>query len=455
MSKRLGNAADPFETLEAYGADATRWYMISNAQPWDNLKFNTDGIGEVQRKFFGTLHNTYSFFALYANIDGFNFSEKEIPLEERTELDRWVLSLLNSLIADVDDCYNDYEPTKATRLITDFVTEHLSNWYVRLGRRRFWKGDYTTDKIAAYQTLYTCLDTIARLMAPVAPFYADRLFRDLNFTSGKDKNESVHLADFPVSNASIINKELEEQMQLAQDISSMVFALRKKVNIKVRQPLHRIMIPVSDQEYKNRIEAIRDLVLGEVNVEQLEYMSDDNSILVKKVKPNFKALGPKIGGLMKQLAASVAELSQEQIAHLEKEGMLPLHFGEVIFDLLLSDVEVLSEDIPGWQVANQGRLTVALDITISEELKEKGLAREVINRIQNLRKDNGYEVTDRITVKMQAPDNLKGAILNNFDYIRSEILANEFEFTSNLSDTSAISVEVDEDLSALVLVNKV
>ena len=455
MSKRLGNAVDPFETLEAYGPDATRWYMISNAQPWDNLKFNKEGIGEVQRKFFGTLHNTYSFFSLYANIDGFNFSEKEIPLEERTELDRWVLSLLNSLIADVDYCYNDYEPTKATRLITDFVTEHLSNWYVRLGRRRFWKGDYTTDKISAYQTLYTCLDTIARLMAPVAPFYADRLFRDLNFTSGKDKNESVHLADFPVSNASIINKELEEQMQLAQDISSMVFALRKKVNIKVRQPLHRIMIPVSDQDYKNRIEAIRDLVLGEVNVEQLEYMSDDNSILVKKVKPNFKALGPKIGGLMKQLAATVTELSQEQIAHLEKEGMLPLHFGEVIFDLLLSDVEVLSEDIPGWQVANQGRLTVALDITISEELKEKGLAREVINRIQNLRKDNGYEVTDRITVKMQAPDNLKGAILNNFDYIRSEILANEFEFTDNLSDTSAISVEVDEDLSALVLVNKV
>jgi isoleucyl-tRNA synthetase len=455
MSKRLGNAADPFETLETYGPDATRWYMISNAQPWDNLKFNTDGIGEVQRKFFGTLHNTYSFFALYANIDGFNFSEKEVPLEERTELDRWVLSLLNSLIAEVDECYNDYEPTKATRLITDFVTEHLSNWYVRLGRRRFWKGDYTTDKIAAYQTLYTCLDTIARLMAPVAPFYADRLFRDLNFTSGKDKNESVHLADFPVSNASIIDKELEARMQLAQDISSMVFALRKKVNIKVRQPLHRIMIPVSDQEYKNRIEAIRDLVLSEVNVEQLEYMSEDNSILVKKVKPNFKALGPKIGGLMKQLAAAVSELSQEQIAHLEKEGMLPLHFGEVIFDLLLSDVEVLSEDIPGWQVANQGRLTVALDITITEELKEKGLAREVINRIQNLRKDNGYEVTDRITVKMQAPDNLKGAILNNFDYIRSEILANEFEFTNNLSDTSAISVEVDEDLNALVLVNKV
>jgi isoleucyl-tRNA synthetase len=455
MSKRLGNAVDPFETLEAYGPDATRWYMISNAQPWDNLKFNKEGIGEVQRKFFGTLHNTYSFFALYANIDGFNFSEKEIPLKERTELDRWVLSLLNSLIADVDDCYNDYEPTKATRLITDFVTEHLSNWYVRLGRRRFWKGDYTADKIAAYQTLYTCLDTIARLMAPVAPFYADRLFRDLNFTSSKDKNESVHLADFPVSDATIINKELEARMQLAQDISSMVLALRKKVNIRVRQPLHRIMIPVSDQDYKNRIEAIRDLVLSEVNVEALEYMSDDNSILVKKVKPNFKALGPKIGGLMKQLAVAVAELSQEQIAHLEKEGMLPLHFGEVIFDLLLSDVEVLSEDIPGWLVANQGRLTVALDITISEELKEKGLAREVINRIQNLRKDNGYEVTDRITVKMQAPDNLKGAILNNFDYIRSEILANEFEFTTNLSDTSAISVEVDEDLNALVLVNKV
>ncbi len=455
MSKRLGNAADPFETLDTYGPDATRWYMISNAQPWDNLKFNTDGIGEVQRKFFGTLHNTYSFFSLYANIDGFNFSEKEIPLEQRTELDRWVLSLLNSLIAEVDECYNDYEPTKATRLITDFVTEHLSNWYVRLGRRRFWKGDYTEDKIAAYQTLYTCLDTIARLMAPVAPFYADHLFRDLNFTSGKDKNESVHLADFPVSNATLIDKELEVRMQLAQDISSMVFALRKKVNIKVRQPLHRIMIPISDSDFKNRVEAIRDLVLSEVNVEQLECMSDDNSILIKKVKPNFKALGPKIGGLMKQLTATIAELSQDQIAHLEKEGMLPLHFGEVIFDLLLSDVEVLSEDIPGWQVANQGRLTVALDITISESLKEKGLAREVINRIQNIRKDNGYEVTDRITVKMQSPVNLKAAILNNFDYIRSEILANEFEFSDDLSDNIAISVEVDEDLNVLLLVNKV
>ncbi|MFM7015323.1 MAG: isoleucine--tRNA ligase [Bacteroidota bacterium] len=455
MSKRLGNAVDPFETLEAYGPDATRWYMISNAQPWDNLKFNTEGIGEVQRKFFGTLHNTYSFFALYSNIDGFTFSEKEIPLDQRTELDRWVLSLLNSLIAEVDECYNDYEPTKASRLITDFVTEHLSNWYVRLGRRRFWKGDYSEDKIAAYQTLYTCLDTIARLMAPIAPFYADRLFRDLNFTSGKDKNESVHLADFPESNTAIINKELEMQMQLAQDISSMVLALRKKVNIRVRQPLHRIMIPVSDQEVKNRIEAIRDLVLSEVNVEQLEYMSEDNSILVKKVKPNFKALGPKIGGLMKQLAATVTELSQEQIVHLEREGMLPLHFGEVIFDLLLSDVEVLSEDIPGWQVANQGRLTVALDITISEELKEKGLAREVINRIQNIRKDHGFEVTDRIVVKMQSPEGLKVAILNNFDYIRSEILANDFEFTDNLSDSKSVSVEIDEDLTAKVLVNKV
>ena len=455
MSKRLGNAADPFETLETYGPDATRWYMISNAQPWDNLKFNTDGIGEVQRKFFGTLHNTYSFFSLYANIDGFNFSEKDIPLEQRTELDRWVLSLLNSLIAEVDDCYNDYEPTKATRLITDFVTEHLSNWYVRLGRRRFWKGDYTEDKIAAYQTLYTCLDTIARLMAPVAPFYADHLFRDLNFTSGKDKNESVHLADFPVSNATLIDKELEVRMQLAQDISSMVLALRKKVNIKVRQPLHRIMIPISDSEFKNRIEAIRDLVLSEVNVEQLEYMSEDNSILVKKVRPNFKALGPKIGGLMKQLAVTIAELSQEQIAHLENEGMLPLHFGEVIFDLLLSDVEILSEDIPGWQVSNQGRLTVALDINISESLKEKGLAREVINRIQNIRKDNGYEVTDRITVKIQSPANLKAAILNNFDYIRSEILANKFEFSDDLTDINATSVEVDENLIVLLLVNKV
>ena len=455
MSKRLGNAADPFETLETYGPDATRWYMISNAQPWDNLKFNPEGIGEVQRKFFGTLHNTYSFFALYSNIDGFTFSESEIPMEQRTELDRWILSLLNSLIAEVDECYNDYEPTKAARLISDFVTEHLSNWYVRLSRRRFWKGDYTQDKIAAYQTLYSCLDTVARLMAPIAPFYADRLFGDLNATSGKDNNESVHLADFPNSNAAIIDKELEMRMQLAQDISSMVLALRKKVNIKVRQPLHRIMIPVSDSDFKNRIDAVRDLVLSEVNVEELEYMSEDNSILVKKVKPNFKALGPKIGGLMKQLTNTVAELSQEQIAHLEKEGMLPLHFGEVIFDLLLSDVEVLSEDIPGWQVANQGRLTVALDTTISESLKEKGLAREVINRVQNIRKDNGFEVTDRITVKMIAPEQLKASILNNFDYICSEILANEFQFTDNLTDSNSVTVEIDENLTATMIVNKV
>jgi isoleucyl-tRNA synthetase len=454
MSKRLGNAADPFETLETFGPDATRWYMISNAQPWDNLKFNTEGIGEVQRKFFGTLYNTYNFFAVYANIDGFTFSEKEIPLENRTELDRWVISLLNSLIRDVDACYADYEPTKATRLITDFVSEHLSNWYVRLSRRRFWKGEYSEDKIAAYQTLYTCLDVIARLMAPVAPFFADHLFNDLNATSGRDKNDSVHLASFPESNAASIDKDLEERMQLAQDISSMVLSLRKKVNIKVRQPLQKILIPASDEKFKARIEAIRDLVLSEVNVEEIEFMSETAGILVKKVKPNFKALGPKIGGLMKQLTAKVAELNQEQITHLETEGILPLKFGDVMFDLLLGDVEVMSEDIPGWQVANQGRLTVALDITISDELKEKGLAREVINRIQNIRKDKGFEITDRITVKMEAPDQVRRSIMNNFDYIRSEILATSFDLVDKLDSAEAISVEVDENLNILTEVNK-
>lgn len=454
MSKRLGNAADPFETLETFGPDATRWYMISNAQPWDNLKFNTEGIGEVQRKFFGTLYNTYNFFAVYANIDGFTFAEKEIPLADRTELDRWVISLLNSLIRDVDACYADYEPTKATRLITDFVSEHLSNWYVRLSRRRFWKGEYTEDKIAAYQTLYTCLDVISRLMAPVAPFFADHLFNDLNATSGRDKNDSVHLAKFPESDASSIDKDLEERMQLAQDISSMVLSLRKKVNIKVRQPLQKILIPASDEKFKARIEAIRDLVLSEVNVEEIEFMSETAGILVKKVKPNFKALGPKIGGLMKQLTAKVAELNQEQISHLEMEGILPLKFGDVMFDLLLADVEVMSEDIPGWQVANQGRLTVALDITISDELKEKGLAREVINRIQNIRKDKGFEITDRITVKMEAPEQVRRSIVNNFDYIRSEILATTFELVDKLDSADAISVEVDENLNILTEVNK-
>lgn len=454
MSKRLGNAADPFTTLETYGADATRWYMISNAQPWDNLKFNLDGIGEVQRKFFGTLYNTYNFFALYANIDGFTFESEEIPMEKRTELDRWILSLLNSLIKEVDAAYDEYEPTKAARAIQEFVTEHLSNWYVRLSRRRFWKGEYTDDKKVAYQTLYTCLDTLSRLMAPIAPFYADHLFTDLNSISKKDKNASVHLAQFPLVNESLINKDLEERMQLAQDISSMTLSLRKKVNIKVRQPLQKILLPVVDAKFKDQVLSVQDLIVAEVNVEEIKFLEDATTVLVKKIKPNFKALGPKVGGLMKQLTASISDINQEQIAYLEKNGILPLNLGAVIFDLLLEDVEILSEDIPGWQVANQGKLTVALDITLTDELKEKGLARELVNRIQNIRKDKGFEITDRINVKIKGPEAVQRSINNNFDYIRSEILAIQLELVEQLEGSDVISLEMDEALQVLTSVNK-
>jgi len=454
MSKRLGNAADPFTTLETYGPDATRWYMISNAQPWDNLKFNLEGIGEVQRKFFGTLYNTYNFFALYANIDGFTFEDAPIPLEKRSELDRWVLSLLNSLIKEVDASYAEYEPTKVARAIQDFVTEHLSNWYVRLSRRRFWKGEYSDDKKAAYQTLYTCLDTLSRLMAPIAPFYADHLFSDLNNISRKDKNTSVHLASFPEVQEQHIDKALEERMQLAQDISSMTLSLRKKVNIKVRQPLTKILLPVVDAKFKEQVLAIQDLILAEVNVEQIEFLEDASTVLVKKIKPNFKALGPKVGGLMKQLSASITDINQEQIAYLEQKGMLPLNLGAVIFDLLLEDVEILSEDIPGWQVANQGKLTVALDTKLTEALKEKGLARELVNRIQNIRKDKGFEITDRIDVRIQGSEEIQRSIKNNLDYIRSEILAIQFELVDHLEGSDVISVEMDEALKVLTVVNK-
>lgn len=454
MSKRLGNAIDPFSTLETYGPDATRWYMISNAQPWDNLKFNLEGIVEVQRKFFGTLHNTYSFFALYANIDGFRYEDADIPLSQRSELDRWILSLLNSLVKEVDACYNDYEPTKATRLIQDFVTEHLSNWYVRLGRRRFWKGEYSDDKKAAYQTLYTCLDTLSRLMAPVAPFFADRLFSDLNSISKKDQSGSVHLASFPVSDPAVIDTALEDRMQLAQDISSLVLSLRKKTNIKVRQPLRKILLPDTGGRFRSHVEQVKELILAEVNVEEIEFLADASGILKKKVKPNFKALGQKVGSMMKQLTARVAELSQEQIGWLESKGLLPLQMGEVVFDLLLGDVEILSEDIEGWEVASKGRLTVALDISITDDLRDKGIAREVVNRIQNIRKDKGLEVTDRIRVHIKGPDQLRRSINNNFDYIRSEILATELELVDQLDGVDSISVEVDEELQFVITVNK-
>lgn len=454
MSKRLGNAVDPFTTLEAYGPDATRWYMISNAQPWDNLKFNVEGIAEVQRKFFGTLYNTYGFFALYANIDGFRYEDSDIPVAQRTELDRWILSLLNSLIRDVDASLADYEPTKAARLIQDFVSEHLSNWYVRLSRRRFWKGEYTDDKKAAYQTLYRCLDTIARLIAPISPFFADRLYMDLNGVTNKDSNESVHLAAFPDADSDLIDKELEERMQLAQDISSMTLSLRKKVNIRVRQPLRKILLPVARPRFRQMVEAVAPLILSEVNVEEIEFLDEAGNVLVKKVKPNFKALGPKAGGLMKQLSARVAEIKPEEVAYLEQNGLLPLRFGEAIFDLLLEDVEILNEDIPGWQVASQGALTVALDTTITEDLRDKGIARELVNRIQNIRKEKGFEVTDRISVRIKGPDSLRSTVQRNFDYIRGEILATELEFADVLEGAETSSVELEENLNIVLTVNK-
>ncbi|MFM9056294.1 MAG: isoleucine--tRNA ligase, partial [Bacteroidota bacterium] len=454
MSKRLGNAVDPFVTLDTYGPDATRWYMISNAQPWDNLKFNTEGIAEVQRKFFGTLYNTYGFFALYANIDGFRYEDADIAATERTELDRWVLSLLNSLIRDVDEAYGEYEPTKAARLIQDFVTEHLSNWYVRLSRRRFWKGEYTDDKKAAYQTLYTCLDTIARLMAPVAPFFAERLYSDLNGVTKKDNNESVHLASFPSADSTLIDQELEERMQLAQDITSMVLSLRKKVNIRVRQPLQKILLPVSGPAFRKQLDAVAGLIISEVNVEEISFLEEGSTLLVKRVRPNFKALGPKAGGLMKQLAERINVLNADEIAYLEQNALLPLRFGEAIFDLALEDVEILHDDIPGWQVASQGRLTVALDTTITDILREKGFARELINRIQNIRKDIGLEVTDRIDVNIKAPDHIQNVVRSNFDYIRSEILATTLGFEEALDPVSSHSVELDEHTPILLTVYK-
>ncbi len=454
MSKRLGNAVDPFETLEKYGADATRWYMISNAQPWDNLKFNTDGIGEVQRKFFGTLYNTYSFFILYANIDGFTFEEKEIPLNERTELDRWILSELNSLIKIVDESYADYEPTRATRAIADFVSEHLSNWYVRLSRRRFWKGDYTHDKIAAYQTLYTCLETVSLLMSPVAPFFSDRLFRDLNNVSERMDAVSVHLADFPKFDATTIDKNLEERMELAQKISSMVLSLRKKVNIRVRQPLNKILLPVLDASFQTKVDAVKNLILAEVNVKEIEYITDTSGVLVKNIKPNFKVLGKKVGALMKDVAALIVTFSQEQIQQLESEKVLMVEIGGKSIELTEEDVEINSEDIPGWQVINDGKLTVALDITLTEALKEEGIAREFINRIQNLRKERGFEVTDRIELTVLQHERMKNSLINNKDYICAEILAEKLNLVDSLDGEDAVDVEVDEDIQTRIIIQK-
>ncbi len=444
MSKRLGNAADPFETLEEYGADATRWYMISNAQPWDNLKFDLDGLAEVKRKFFGTLYNTYAFFALYANIDGFSYSEDDIPLKKRPEIDRWILSELNTLIQEVVNSLDDFEPTKAARAIQLFVNDNLSNWYVRLCRRRFWKGDYGTDKISAYQTLYTCLETVAILASPIAPFFMDKLFGDLNQATQKTKLESVHLAQWPKSKSEVVDTALEEQMRLAQDLTSMVFSLRKKENLRVRQPLQKMMVPVHNDKVKSQIEAVKELVLSEVNVKELEFMTSDSGILVKKVKPNFKTLGPKFGQQMKAISQAISQFTSEDISTIEQEESYPLNIGGSEIQLDLSDVIITTEDIPGWVVTSMNSNTVALDISLSDNLISEGLAREVINRVQNIRKELGFEVTDRIEITLSAEEKLANAINNNLNYICSETLADEIRITTYNSLEKIEEMELTE-----------
>jgi isoleucyl-tRNA synthetase len=455
MSKKLGNAADPFDTIEKFGPDATRWYMITNSQPWDNLKFDLDGITEVQRKFFGTLHNTYAFLALYANIDGFTYSEKEMPFENRPEIDRWILSELNSLIRKVDSYYDDYEPTKAGRAIQDFVIDHLSNWYVRLSRRRFWKGEYSDDKIAAYQTLYRCLEVVAQLASPIAPFFMERLFTDLNEVTGRIKADSVHLTDFPAANEGQIDLDLEERMELAQNISSMILSLRKRSNIRVRQPLNRIMIPILNEHNRSQLEAVENLILSEVNVKGIEYLTETAGILVKKIRPNFKTLGPRYGKLMKSIAATVAELSPEEISRMEEEEVLKLTIDSQLVEITLHDVEITTEDIPGWLISSTGNLTVALDINITDELKQEGLARELINRIQNLRKERNYEVTDKIKVQVEKMDYLDQAIRNNLSYICAEILAESLDLVDEIEDESRVAVELTEEFSTNIRVDRI
>jgi isoleucyl-tRNA synthetase len=451
MSKRLGNATDPFETLKTYGADATRWYMISNANPWDNLKFDLEGIAEVRRKFFGTLYNTYSFFTLYANIDNFTYAEADVPLNERPEIDRWILSELHSLTKKVDAFYADYEPTKATRAISDFVQEYLSNWYVRLCRRRFWKGDYEQDKISAYQTLYTCMLTVAKLSAPVAPFFMDRLYTDLTNATQKEHFESVHLAEFPEFDASFIDASLERKMENAQTISSLVLSLRAKEKIKVRQPLQKIMIPVLDGQQKAAILAVSDLIKHEVNVKEIELLDDASGILVKQIKPNFKTLGPKFGRDMKLISNAIQNFSQEDIINIEKDGHLSIKIDEKAIHLEISDVEISSKDIEGWLVANAHGLTVALDVTISEDLRKEGIARELVNRIQNLRKDSGFEVTDKIQLTVLNYQNLQESVLENKAYIMSETLTKEMVFVDVLNDGTEIEFD---NIKSRILINK-
>ncbi len=451
MSKRLGNAVDPFTTLDQYGPDATRWYMISNANPWDNLKFDPEGIAEVRRKFFGTLYNTYSFFSLYANIDGFIYKEANIPLADRTEIDRWILSELHTLIEKADSYYADYEPTKATRAITNFLQENLSNWYVRLCRRRFWKGEYAQDKIAAYQTLYTCMLTIAKLSAPVAPFFMDRLYKDLTKITNKEAFESVHLADFPKFDKNIVDKTLERKMQKAQSVSSLVLSLRKKEKIKVRQPLQRIMIPVLNDEDRKEILAIENLIKNEVNVKEIELIDDASGILVKQIKPNFKSLGPRFGKDMKLISNEIKNFSQETIAEIEKTSSTTIEVSNKMITLDINDVEISSQDIEGWLVANSGALTVALDVTITPELRKEGIARELINRIQNIRKDTGLEVTDKIAVTFEEHEVIIDAITTNEEYIKTETLTESIDFVSNITNGTPIAFD---DIETQLIIKK-
>ena len=451
MSKRLGNAVDPFGAIEKFGSDPLRWYMITNSSPWDNLKFDTDGVDEVRRKFFGTLYNTYSFFALYANVDGFTYAEPEVPVSERPEIDRWILSLLNSLVKDVDACYTDYEPTKAGRLITDFVNDNLSNWYVRLNRKRFWGSSMSADKLSAYQTLYVCLETVARLMAPIAPFYADRLYMDLTSVTGRDNVVSVHLANFPVADESLIDKELEARMQMAQDVTSMVLALRRKVNIKVRQPLQCIMVPVVDEEQRRHIEAVKDLIMSEVNVKELRFVEGDSGVLIKRVKCDFKKLGPKFGKQMKAVAAAVSGMTQEEIARLEREGSYTFTLDGAEAVVEAADVDIFSEDIPGWLVANEGRLTVALEVTVTDELRREGIARELVNRIQNIRKSSGFEITDKIDIVLSKNPNTDDAVTEYNTYICNQVLANSLTLADEVADATELSFD---DYSLMIKVTK-
>jgi len=453
MSKRLGNAVDAFSAIEEHGSDPLRWYMITNSQPWDNLKFDITGVDEVKRKFFGTLYNTYSFFSLYANVDNFRYSEKDIPVNERPEIDRWIISLLNSLVKEVGNSYDDYDLTRAGRAIQDFVTENLSNWYVRLNRKRYWGGEYDKDKLAAYQTLYVCLETVSQLAAPIAPFYMDRLFCDLNNITGRHKENSVHLVLFPEYDESLIDKDLEERMDIAQKVSSMILGLRRKVSIKVRQPLARIMVPVPDKYFRAKFEAIKDLILTEVNVKEVEYIDDTASILVKKIKPNFKTLGPRYGKLMKEISNTIATFTPQEILSFENNGNYPITISGQKIVLTTEDVEIISEDIPGWQVANDGRLTVALDITVSDDLHYEGIAREFVNRIQNIRKENGFDVTDKITVLIEDHEFVREAVKRHAAYIASQTLATVVKLTDNFTGNNVRDVEIDE-VSVRVAVRK-